>query len=118
MSQCFPWFPKIKPIATPDPIIMACRDLDAFDKMLALLTARDNDAQIKMAKAIHLPGIAQHPAIKAQVCPIIIGGQGIGKSLFGGDILMRALFGSMAGMADAGALHRTTSLSSHRLSAN
>ena len=99
--QCLNVFPgfKIKPIATPDPIIMAAA-ISMLDKMLALLT-QDNDAQIKWLKQF-IAWIAQHPAIKAQVCPIIIGGQGIGKSLFG-DILMRALFGSMAGMADAGA---------------
>ena len=99
--QCLNVFPgfKIKPIATPDPIIMVAA-ISMLDKMLALLT-QDNDAQIKWLKQF-IAWIAQHPAIKAQVCPIIIGGQGIGKSLFG-DILMRALFGSMAGMADAGA---------------
>ena len=100
--QCLNVFPgfKIKPIATPDPVTMAAA-ISMLDKMLALLT-QDNDAQIKWLKQF-IAWIAQHPAIKAQVCPIIIGGQGIGKSLFG-DILMRALFGSMAGMADAGAL--------------
>ena len=99
--QCLNVFPgfKIKPIATPDPVTMAAA-ISMLDRMLALLT-QDNDAQIKWLKQF-IAWIAQHPAIKAQVCPIIIGGQGIGKSLFG-DILMRALFGSMAGMADAGA---------------
>ena len=99
--QCLNVFPgfKIKPIATPDPVIMAVA-ISMLDRMLALLT-QDNDAQIRWLKQF-IAWIAQHPAIKAQVCPIIIGGQGIGKSLFG-DILMRALFGSMAGMADAGA---------------
>ena len=95
----FPGF-KIKPIATPDPVIMATA-ISMLDKMLGLLT-QDNDAQMRWLKQF-VAWIAQHPEIKPQVCPIIIGGQGIGKSLFG-DTLMRALFGSMAGMADAGAL--------------
>jgi hypothetical protein len=47
--------------------------------------------------------MVQHPGIKPQVCPIIIGGQGIGKSMFGND-LMSALFGNMAGNADASSL--------------
>ena len=79
MSQCFPWFSKIKPIATPDPIIMVAA-ISMLDKMLALLT-QDNDAQIKWLKQFIALDSLQHPAIKAQVCPIIIGGQGIGKSL-------------------------------------
>ena len=95
----FPGF-KIKPIATPDPTIMALA-ISMLDRMLALLT-QDNDAQMKWLKQF-VAFIAQYPHIKAQVCPIIIGGQGIGKSQFG-DTFMRALFGSMAGMADAGAL--------------
>ena len=72
-----------------------------LDRMLGLLT-QDNDAQIKWLKQF-IAWIAQHPEIKPQVCPIIIGGQGIGKSQFE-STFMRALFGSMAGMADAGAL--------------
>ena len=95
----FPGF-KIKPIATPDPLIMATA-ISMLDRMLGYLT-QDNDAQIKWLKQF-IAWIAQHPQIKPQVCPIIIGGQGVGKSQFG-DTLMRALFGSMAGMADAGAL--------------
>ena len=47
--------------------------------------------------------IAQHPEIKPQVCPIIVGGQGIGKSVFGEDV-MRGLFGEMAGSASDAAL--------------
>ena len=40
----------------------------------------------------------QHPEIKQQSCPVIIGGQGIGKSRFG-ITLMKALFGDLAGQA-------------------
>ena len=96
----FPGF-KIKPIATIDPAVMT-NAVTMLDRMLGLLT-QDNDAQIRWLKQF-VAWIAQHPQIKPQVCPIVIGGQGIGKSLFG-DNLMRALFGNMAGMADAGALN-------------
>lgn len=95
----FPGF-KIKPIAVVDPSIMT-KAVTMLDQMLGYLT-QDNDAQIKWLKQF-IAWIAQHPQIKPQVCPVVIGGQGIGKSLFG-DNLMRGLFGSMAGMADAAAL--------------
>ena len=45
----------------------------------------------------------KYPADKPQVCPIIVGGQGIGKSVLG-ETLMAALFGEMAGSADAASL--------------
>jgi hypothetical protein len=90
----------IKPIATVDAIVM--HEVNTvLDRMLGLLT-QDNAAQMKWLKQF-VAWIVQHPEIKAQVCPIIVGGQGIGKSMFGQD-LMRALFGSMAGAADAGSL--------------
>jgi hypothetical protein len=92
----FPGFP-IRPIATVDPEIMKIA-VDMLDHMLGLLT-RDNDAQMMWLKKF-IAWIVQFPAIKPQVCPILVGGQGIGKSLFG-DQLMRALFGGMAGKADA-----------------
>ena len=92
----FPGF-KIKPIATVDPAIMK-RAVSMLDAMLALLT-QDNDAQMKWLKQF-IAFIVQQPSIKAQVCPVVIGGQGIGKSFFG-DNLMRALFNEMAGSADA-----------------
>ena len=95
----FPGF-KIKPIATIDPVIMA-RAVSMLDQMLGLLT-QENDAQMDWLKKF-IAWIAQYPQVKPQVCPIIIGGQGIGKSAFG-DNLMRALFGNMSGMADAAAL--------------
>ena len=95
----FPGF-KIKPIATPEPEVMR-RAVTMIDRMLALLT-RDNDEQIKWLKQF-VAWIAKEPAVKPPACPLVIGGQGIGKSLFG-DTLMRALFGGMAGTADAGSL--------------
>ena len=76
---------KIKPIATPDPVIASTTAISMLDKMLGLLT-QDNDAQMRWLKQF-VAWIAQHPEIKPQVCLIIISGQGIGKSLFG-DTLM------------------------------
>jgi hypothetical protein len=90
----------IKPVATIDQTVMG-RAVAALDKMLGLLT-QDNDEQIKWLKKF-IAHIAQNPAEKPQVCPIVVGGQGIGKSVFGED-LMAALFGDMAGSADAASL--------------
>jgi hypothetical protein len=99
LLNTFPGF-FVKPIAVVDKTIMG-RVVTTLDRMLGLLT-QDNDAQMLWLKKF-VAWIAKHPEIKPQVCPIIVGGQGIGKSLFG-DNLMRALFGSMAGAADAASL--------------
>ena len=90
----------IKPASTVNPDIMR-KCVTAIDRMLGLLT-RDNDAQIKWIKQF-IAWTIRHPAIKQQVAPVIIGGQGIGKSLFG-NTFMRALFGELAGQANAAAL--------------
>jgi hypothetical protein len=90
----------VRPIAVIDPAIMHSA-ITMLDRMLALLT-QDNGAQMKWIKQF-VGWIAQYPEIKAQICPIVVGGQGVGKSLFGGA-LMQALFGSMAGTADAASL--------------
>ena len=90
----------IKPIGTVDQAIMR-EALSMLDTVLRLLT-QDNDAQMLWLKKF-VAQIAQHPEIKPQVCPIIVGGQGIGKSAFG-ERLMKALFGEMAGTADAASL--------------
>ena len=90
----------IKPTQTINPDLMR-KCVTAVDRMLGLLT-RDNDAQIKWIKQF-VAWTIRHPAIKQQVAPVIIGGQGIGKSLFG-NTFMRALFGELAGQANAAAL--------------
>jgi Family of unknown function (DUF5906) len=95
----FPGF-AIKPIATIDPGTMQTA-IGMLDRILGLLT-QDNDAQILYLKKF-IAHIAKYPAEKPQVCPIIVGGQGIGKSVLGQD-LMGALFGEMAGSADAASL--------------
>jgi len=90
----------IKPTGVIDEAIMG-RTITALDRMLGLLT-RENDLQMDWLKKF-VAWTIQHPEIKQQVAPVIIGGQGIGKSLFG-NTLMRSLFGELAGQANAAAL--------------
>ena len=90
----------IKPVGTVDPQIMS-KCVSVLDRMLGLLT-RDNDAQMWWLKKF-IAWTIQHPEIKQQSCPVIIGGQGIGKSRFG-ITLMKALFGDLAGQAEPSGL--------------
>ena len=90
----------IKPVGTIDPQIMS-KCVSILDRMLGLLT-RDNDAQMWWLKKF-IAWTIQHPEIKQQSCPVIIGGQGIGKSRFG-ITLMKALFGDLAGQAEPSGL--------------
>jgi hypothetical protein len=83
----------IKPAQTINATIMRAA-VSALDTMLGYLT-QDNDAQILWLKKF-IAWIIQHPEIKQQVCPVVIGGQGVGKSVFG-DEFMKALFGELAG---------------------
>jgi hypothetical protein len=76
-------------------------DISELDWLLGLLT-RGNDSQILYIKKF-IAWTIQHPDIKQQVCLILIGGQGIGKSLLG-RVLMAHLLGNLAGTADAVAL--------------
>jgi hypothetical protein len=92
----FPGF-VVKPIATIEESIMRPA-VTMLDRMLGLLT-QDNDAQINWLKQF-IAFIVQYPQIKPQVCPIIVGGQGIGKSQFG-ENFMKAMLGVMAGGAAA-----------------
>ena len=73
----------------------------ALDRLLGLLT-RDNDAQIVWLKKF-IAWTIQHPEIKQQVAPVIIGGQGIGKTVFG-NTFMQALFGELAGQSNPASL--------------
>lgn len=99
LLNTFPGF-FIKPIQIIDQAIMR-QAVTMLDRMLGLLT-QENDAQILWLKKFNAH-IAQHPEIKPQSCPIIVGGQGIGKSVYGQD-LQTALFGGMAGTAEASTL--------------
>ena len=89
----FPGF-AIKPIGVKDPVIWN-RAMTMLDQMLGYL-CRDNDAQMMWLKKF-IAWTFQHPDIKQQSCPVIIGGQGIGKSRFG-SIFLRKIFGGMAGL--------------------
>jgi hypothetical protein len=100
LFNTFPGF-AIKPIATIDQAVM--REVAAMvDWIFGLLTGGAKPNQVKWLKQF-VAWIAQHPEIKPQVCPVIVGGQGIGKSIFGGKFMV-ALFDRMAGMADASSL--------------
>jgi hypothetical protein len=90
----------IKPTSTIDQGIMTLA-LSQLDQMLRLLT-RDNDAQMDWMKK-NTAWTIQYPEIKQQVCLILVGGQGIGKSRYGYNF-MRALFGELAGSTKAAAL--------------
>jgi hypothetical protein len=90
----------IKPIGTVDEAVMH-RVVSALDKMLGLLT-RDNDAQMLWLKKF-IAWTILFPDKKQQVAPVIVGGQGIGKSFFG-ETLMYAVFGDLCGTASAALL--------------
>ena len=92
----FPGF-TIKPIAVVDPAVMR-EAVTMLDRMLGYLT-QENDNQMWWLKK-NTAWTVQHPEIKPQVCPVIIGGQGTGKSIYGGNFMV-ALFGRMAGLASA-----------------
>ena len=66
-----------------------------LDQLLAYLT-RDNKKQAEWLKQ-WIAWTIQFPAVKQQVAPVIIGGQGIGKSFFGNTFipaLMQTLWGT------------------------
>lgn len=67
-----------------------------LDKLLGLIT-RDNEAQIHWLKG-WIAWIIQHPATKQQVAPVIVGGQGVGKSWLG-NVFLRDLMGPLWGTA-------------------
>ena len=90
----------IKPVSVIDAQIMS-KAVTGLDRLLGLLT-RDNDAQIKWLKQF-IAWTIQHPEIKQQVAPVIIGGQGIGKTVFG-NTFMQALFGELAGQSNPASL--------------
>ena len=90
----------IKPASTINPDLMR-KCVTAVDRLFGLLT-RDNDAQMDWLKKF-IAWTIRYPAVKQQVAPVIIGGQGIGKSVFG-NTFMHSLFGDLAGVGSAIAL--------------
>lgn len=67
-----------------------------FDRLLGYLS-RDNPHQIEWFKK-WLAWTLQNPGDKQQIAPVIVGGQGVGKS-FLGNIFIKALFRTMWGTA-------------------
>jgi len=66
-----------------------------LDRLLRYLT-RDNEKQADWIKQ-WLAWIIQHPGEKQQIAPVIVGGQGVGKSFFGNTFLrmiMQSLWGT------------------------
>jgi len=86
----------IKPSATVDRELLN-KTIAMIDVMLGLIT-RDNPDQILWLKK-WIAWTVQHPEIKQQIAPILVGGQGIGKSRFGKQF-MTALFDELAGEAE------------------
>jgi hypothetical protein len=93
----FPGF-AIKPVSTINPTVMQSA-VSLLDRALGLVTKNNDERMLWLKKFI--AHMVQYPGEKPQVCPILVGGQGIGKSMFGSE-LMRALIGRMAGNANAG----------------
>lgn len=85
----------VQPAETVDQALL--EDLTTrLDKLLGYLT-RDNEEQIKWLKC-WIAWIIQHPGDKQQIAPVIVGGQGVGKSWLG-NIFMKAVFGPLWGVA-------------------
>lgn len=86
------------PISAAHPVdkVLLARCEEMFNKLLNYLT-RDNQRQVDWLKQ-WIAWIIQHPGEKQQIAPVIIGGQGVGKSFFGNTFL-KALFQSLWGTA-------------------
>lgn len=85
------------PIAAANPVKPELlNECEAYlDRLLGYLTS-DNPDQINWVKD-WIGWTFQHPAEKQQIAPVIVGGQGVGKSFFGNTFLgslMGALWGS------------------------
>lgn len=82
------------PVAVANPVnedtLTKCHNY--LDRLLNFLT-RDNAAQIEWLKQ-WLAWTIQNPAIKQQIAPVIVGGQGVGKSFFG-NTFIKALLQSL-----------------------
>ena len=85
----------IKPAANPDPELLAkCNAM--LDQLFGYLT-QDNKLQAEWLKK-WIAWTIQFPGQKQQIAPVLVGGQGIGKSFFG-NIFLRAVFQSQWGSA-------------------
>lgn len=86
---------QVKPVADPDPLLLKSLE-ERLDVLLGYIT-RDNKHQIEWLKG-WIAWTIQNPAIKQQISPVIVGGQGVGKSWFG-NVFLRALMGKLWGTA-------------------
>lgn len=86
------------PIAVANPVdpdlMKLC--ISHLDQLLGYLT-RDNEKQATWLKQ-WLSWTVQHPGVKQQVAPVIVGGQGVGKSFFGNTFL-QSIFHNLWGTA-------------------
>lgn len=87
----------IAPAVTVDPILME-QIVGYLDKLLGFLTC-DSVERAEWLKD-WVAWILQHPDKKQQIAPVIVGGQGVGKSFFGNDFLS-AIFGYTWGTSSA-----------------
>ena len=85
----------ILPAKEPDPTLMdKCNSM--LDQLLAYLS-QDNKEQAKWLKE-WIAWTVQYPGQKQQVAPVLIGGQGVGKSFFG-NVFLEQLFQNQWGSA-------------------
>lgn len=85
------------PIQPADKVAQSTMDMcnAHFDRLLGYLT-RDNQEQMQWLKA-WVAWTFQFPGQKQQIAPVIVGGQGVGKSFFGNTflrVLMQSLWGT------------------------
>lgn len=87
------------PVAVAQPVDVAVLNtcVTMLDRLLGYLT-RDNKYQMEWMKK-WIAWTIQHPGVKQQIAPVIVGGQGIGKSFFGNTFvpaLMQTLWGTVS----------------------
>lgn len=86
---------QIQPAEKADPALLA-ELVGRLDRLFGLIT-RDNKKQIEWMKK-WIAWIFQNPGIKQQIAPVIVGGQGVGKSWFG-NVFLRQMMGPLWGTA-------------------
>lgn len=85
----------IKPAETVDPALMK-ECIEKLDRLLGYLT-QDRVQQIEWFKD-WVSWTFQNPGKKQQIAPVVVGGQGVGKSFFGNNF-MKAMMGRLWGSA-------------------
>lgn len=85
----------IKPTETIDAALMK-QCIEYHDRLVMLMTC-DNKDQVEWFKDWNA-WTFQHPGIKQQIAPVVVGGQGVGKSFYG-NVFMKAIMGRLWGTA-------------------